>query len=272
LVEGDADARAILAESGRVADGPTTYGVWAARSPEAELRAEPEPGGWRLTGTKAFCSGSGVLDRALVTAEAPDGYRLFDVATDEVAAAPVPGSWPAVGMADSLSETLEFGGASVPPDSAVGPPGFYTDRPGFWFGACGVAACWYGGALGLVGGVMRTLDPDPGDLVLAELGRQSAGLWAMRTLLAEVAASIDADPRDRAGRARERALMLRQVVHRGCAAILRSTSDVGGARPLCHDARQARLAADLHVYLAQHHGGPDALHLGTSALGNRGWI
>ena len=82
LVEGDADARAILAESGRTdADDEVTYGVWAARSPSAELRATPTTEGWLLRGTKAFCSGSGVTDRALVTAEAPDGYRLFDVAT-----------------------------------------------------------------------------------------------------------------------------------------------------------------------------------------------
>ena len=35
LVEGDADARAILAECGRVPDDDATYGVWAARSPGA---------------------------------------------------------------------------------------------------------------------------------------------------------------------------------------------------------------------------------------------
>ena len=44
LVEGDADARAILAESGRgEADPGVTYGVWAARSPAAVLRAPPPP-------------------------------------------------------------------------------------------------------------------------------------------------------------------------------------------------------------------------------------
>jgi alkylation response protein AidB-like acyl-CoA dehydrogenase len=270
LVEGDADARAILAESGRTdADDEVTYGVWAARSPSAELRATPTTEGWLLRGTKAFCSGSGVTDRALVTAEAPDGYRLFDVATADVVVAPVPDSWPAVGMADSASETLVFDSAELPASSAVGPPGFYTDRPGFWFGACGVAACWFGGARGLVDTVVRQLGPDPDQLVLAEVGRQSAGLWAMRQLLTDVAAAIDADPGDRSARARDRSLALRQVVHDGCQALLGSTSAVGGARPLCHDPHQARRAADLHVYLAQHHGGQDAVRLGAVAIGDR---
>ena len=219
LVEGDADARAILAESGRTdTDDGATYGVWAARSPSAELRAVPTTDGWLLRGTKAFCSGSGVIDRALVTAEAPDGYRLFDVATSDVVTSAVPGSWPAVGMADSVSETLVIDGARLPASSAVGPPGFYTDRPGFWFGACGVAACWFGGARGLVRGMVDLLGPDPGQLVLAELGRQAAGLWAMHRLLIDVAEAIDADPDDRSHWARDRSIALRQVVHDGCAA------------------------------------------------------
>ena len=210
-----------------------------------------------------------MIDRALVTAEAPDGYRLFDVATSSVVVSTIHGSWPAVGMADSVSETLVFGGPELPATSAVGPPAFYSDRPGFWFGSCGVAACWFGGAQGLVRGVVRQLDPEPDQLVLAELGRQRSRLWAMSSLLADVAAAIDSDPRDRSGRACERSLALRQVVHDGCEELLGSTAAVGGARPLCHDPAQARRAADLPVYLAQHHGGRDAVRLGTLAFGER---
>jgi alkylation response protein AidB-like acyl-CoA dehydrogenase len=272
LVEGHADALAILEESGMSpVDPAASYGVWAARSSSAELTATPVPGGWRLDGKKAFCSGSGLVRRSLVTAEAPDGYRLFDVATSDVVIATVPDSWPAVGMADSISETLVFGGAVLPDGCAVGPPGFYTDRPGFWFGACGVASCWYGGARGLVQGVLSRLGPEADDLVLSEVGRQSAGLWAMRSVLAEVASAIDGDPLDGSGGARARALALRLAVHDGCQALLTSTAAVGGARSLCHDRRQAQRAADLPVYLAQHHAGPDAVQLGSFAIEGREW-
>ena len=44
LVEGDADARAILAECGRVPRRRTaTYGVWAARSPAPSCGPLPPP-------------------------------------------------------------------------------------------------------------------------------------------------------------------------------------------------------------------------------------
>jgi hypothetical protein len=272
LGEGHADALAILGESGHGLRYPDArYGVWAARAGDGGVTATPVPGGWQLNGQKPFCSGSGILDRALLTAEAPDGYRLFDINTAEVVIGTEPGSWPAVGMADSLSETLVFGGPVVPEAGAVGPPGFYTDRPGFWFGACGVAACWYGGARGLVAGVMEHLGDDPGDLVLSELGRAVSGLRAMDDALKSVASAIDVDPEDRQDNARLRSLAVRQIVHTSCEAILGQTAAAGGARPLCHDRSQARRAADLYVYLAQHHGGIDATSLGRLALERQRW-
>jgi len=267
LGEGHADALAILNESGHGSRySGSSYGVWAARSGADGVTAVPVPGGWILSGRKPFCSGSGVLDRALITAEAPDGYRLFDVATADSVVDTIPNSWPAVGMADSLSRTLAIGGPVVTDDHAIGGPGYYTDRPGFWFGACGVAACWYGGARGLVAGVLETMGDDSGELALMEIGKSLSGLQGMRDSLRSVAKAIDADPEDKRGQARMRALTVRQIVHDACEEILRRTAAAGGARPLCHDAAQARRAADLYVYLAQHHGGADAANLGRLAV------
>jgi hypothetical protein len=273
LAEGHADALAILAESGRAARRPgASYGVWAARGGANGVSATPVARGWKLAGRKPFCSGSGMLERALVTAEAPDGYRLFDVATAEVVVDTVPDSWPAVGMADSESRTLLFGGAVVGEEDAIGPPGFYTDRPGFWFGACGVAACWFGGARGLVSGVVDGLTGEPGALVQMEVGRAVADLRGMHDALQSTAAAIDADPEDKRGRAEGRALVVRQIVHDACERVLSHTAAAGGARPLCLDPTQARRAADLYVYLSQHHGGPDAAHLGRLALADQAWV
>lgn len=272
LGEGHADALAILHESGRGSRHPgSSYGVWAARTGTRGVTAHPVPGGWRLTGSKPFCSGAGILDRALVTAEAPDGYRLFDIATAEIVVDTTPDSWPAVGMADSVSETLIFGGPMISEDDAIGPPGFYTDRPGFWFGASGVAACWYGGARGLVAGVLQSLTGDPGELALMEIGKAASGLQAMRDVLRSVAKAIDLDPEDKHGHAHARALAVRQTVHDFCVGVLGQTAAAGGARPLCHDPVQARRAADLYVYLAQHHGGTDAARLGRMIAGGQRW-
>jgi alkylation response protein AidB-like acyl-CoA dehydrogenase len=273
LAEGHADALSILREAGQPIPAPvSSYGVWAARAGRGETGtvATRVPGGWRLSGTKPYCSGSVHLDRALVTADAPDGYRLFDVSVAEQVVALTPGSWRAVGMADSESETLAFGGPVLPDSAAVGPPDFYLRRPGFWFGSVGVAACWYGGAKGLVDALLAALRDDAGDHALADVGRAVAIVSGLAAYLEHAANAIDADPFDGQGQGHRRALSVREVVHHGCLRALALVAAAGGAGPLCHDTAQARRAADLFVYLAQHHGGRDAAALGQIALDEHG--
>jgi alkylation response protein AidB-like acyl-CoA dehydrogenase len=272
LAEGHSDAIAILAEAAMLpVTNHSTYGVWAARSPGFKTVATRSLGGWRLTGSKAFCSGSSIIDRALVTAEAPDGYRIFDIKVSEQVSNVHEDSWPAVGMADSLSHTLDFEGPIIANEFEVGGPGFYTNRPGFWFGAAGVAACWYGGALGLVESLKNSISTDPNPHVQADLGHAVANIEAMRSLLHSTADAIDADPTDVRQNAHFRGLVARQVIHDRSLDVLARVGSAGGARPLCLDPEQSRRAADLFVYLSQHHGGSDAAELGRLALeGNRG--
>ena len=133
---------AILAELDGPAPPPgSRWGVWAAHPPGPALEAEHSGDRWRLRGTKRYCSGARWCTHALVTADAPDGMRLFAVAADTLA--PVPGSWPATGMAASDTLDVDFDEVRAEP---VGPPGGYIERPGFAHGGVGVAACWYGGA------------------------------------------------------------------------------------------------------------------------------
>jgi hypothetical protein len=272
LVEGHADAMGVLAEAGMKPVEPgATYGVWAARSSRGGTSARLEPDGWHLAGTKPFCSGSGLLDRALVTADTPDGYRLFDIDVGQQVVSAHPDSWQAVGMADSESETLDFGGPAVPRHGAIGGPGFYLERPGFWSGAIGVAACWYGGAVGLVEHLRGTLEPTSSDLVVAEFGHAVAHVGSMHHVLKDASKEIDADPTDRRGRARVRALVARHAVHHGALRVLEHVAAAGGARPLCHDRAQGQRVADLYVYLAQHHGAQDAKELGRMALATKTW-
>ena len=271
LVEGHVDALAILEEAGHESDPSATYGVWAARQPSGGTTARLTADGWRLTGEKSFCSGSTHIARALVTAESDDGYRLFDVPVAENVTGVHAGSWPSVGMADSLSETLDFGGPPVPMSRAVGPPNFYLERPGFWFGATGVAACWYGGARGLVQDVLRSADEPPSELVLAELGHAVAHIDLMRRAIDSAAREIHGDPRDRAGDAKRRALVIRHAVHHAAQQVLMHAAAAGGARPFCLNAEQAQRVADLYVYLAQYHGPHDANVLGHMTLGEWPW-
>jgi len=271
VLEGHADALAILGEADLEPEAGATYGVWAARPPGGGTTARLTTEGWLLAGTKPFCSGSTRLDRALITAECDDGYRLFDISVADQVTKVRPGSWPAVGMADSLSETLDFGGPPVPRERAVGVPGFYLERPGFWFGATGVAACWFGGARGLVEGVLQSMGSHPSDLRVAELGHAVAHVDLMRRTIEQAAREIDADPRDWSRRAKRRALVVRHAVHHAAEQVLVHSAAAGGARPFCHDGEQARRAADLYVYLAQYHGLQDAGVLGAMACEEWPW-
>jgi hypothetical protein len=166
---------------------------------------------------------------------------------------------------------LEFGGPAISEEFVVGPPEFYVHRPGFWFGAAGVAACWYGGAVGLVDDLLEWIGAEPSEFALMDLGFASGSLESMRLVLESAASEIDADPTDELHRAQFRALVTRQIVHDAAVAILNRVSSAGGARPLCHDEGQSRRVADLYIYLSQHHGNVDAAELGRMYARVRSW-
>ncbi|HLH45597.1 MAG TPA: hypothetical protein VKV25_00475, partial [Acidimicrobiales bacterium] len=173
--------------------------------------------------------------------------------------------WPAVGMARSASLAVRFDDVAVGADGAVGEPGFYTDRVGFWWGASGVAACWWGGARGLLDGAGRLLATgEPGPTEMAAYGSAVACGRSIVETLGWAAAVIDA--RTDVETARCTALTTREVVHAGCTRMLELVAAAAGARSLCLDPAQSRRAADLYAYLSQHHPGRDAAELGRSLL------
>jgi len=260
LGEGHADAVAILAELGGPAAEPASrWGVWAAQPPGRGLTATQDERGWRLTGLKQYCSGGRACTRVLVTAAAPDGVRLFAVDTGPLM--PVPGSWPATGMAGSDTLNVEFDDVAAEP---VGPPGGYTGRPGFAHGGVGVAACWYGGARAvadtLLGAARRR---DVGPHALAHLGAADIALTSARAALDQSADEIDADPCDLAGTGPARALRVRAQVEAAATEVMGRVGRALGAGPLAHDEEHGRRVADLTVYLRQHHAERDLAQLGT---------
>lgn len=264
LAEAHADAVAILSELSGPSPGGL-WGVWAAEPPSARVRATQTEQGWVLDGRKAWCSGAALLDHALVTAHADDGRRLF--AIDVGDALPVPDSWAAVGMAASGSIALDLADVTA---VAVGGPEAYLERPGFWHGGAGVAACWYGGALGaarslLAAGRARPLDPH----ALAHLGAVDALVSGLAAHLAVAAAEIDADPVGRS--AQLRAVRLRARAEAGATEVLDRVGRALGAGPLCLDSVQARRAADLPVYLRQSHAERDLADLGELAIQDATW-
>jgi alkylation response protein AidB-like acyl-CoA dehydrogenase len=260
LSEGHADALAILAELG-AAPPPagTRWGVWAAQPVGPGLNARRTTEGWRLDGTKQYCSGARSCTDAVVTATAPDGDRLFAVSTRDLW--PVPGTWPATGMAGSETLDVRFADTAAEP---LGGPGSYTNRPGFAHGGAGVAACWYGGARA-VGMTLRTAaaQRDIGPHALAHLGAVDVALSTARTALDAAAAEIDADPADELDGGRLRALRVRALIEAVATEVMRRVGRALGAGPLCRDEAHSRRVADLTVYLRQHHAERSLADLGA---------
>jgi alkylation response protein AidB-like acyl-CoA dehydrogenase len=266
LAEGHADSLAILTElSGPQPRRGQLWGVWAAQPPGlAGLAAHPTGDIWSLLGEKPYCSGAGVCDAALVTASTAAGNRLFAVVLDQDGVEPLDGTWPALGMAGSDSRTVHFQDVKAVP---VGIAGAYLERPGFWHGAAGVAACWLGGSLGVARALTRAASQRELDQhALAHLGAIDGSMVAMRAVLREAAREFDDDPSDSQGRAALVARRARTVVEEGATTIVTRVGRALGAGPLTRDAAHSRRVADLTVYLRQSHGERDLLDHGQRLL------
>jgi hypothetical protein len=148
LAEAHIDALAILAEAGCAPDPTALYGVWGSEAPNRSLRLECASRGLELSGSKAFCSGAALIDRALVTVSVPE-QRLVDLdLRANMGNMTIDGTaWIASAFAETGTATVEFDRAFITEEQLVERNGWYLERPGFWHGACGPAACWLVGRL-----------------------------------------------------------------------------------------------------------------------------
>lgn len=262
LFEGHTDALAILAETGAPpASEGSRWGTWCAEPPDARVTVETSAYGTRLTGTKAWCSGAAGVTHAVVSCWNAAGEPCLarvNMAQDKVR---VTGEgWHAVGMAASGSVDVRFDGADA---ALIGAPGIYVHRPGFWHGGAGIAACWFGGALGIARMTRQFSGKAPDGHRLAHLGAIDAALAGAAALLRESAAWIDAHPRDDA---RAVALRARLAVEAAAVEVIAHAGRCVGAGPLCRNPRFARAMADLPVFMRQSHAERDLAALGLHIL------
>jgi alkylation response protein AidB-like acyl-CoA dehydrogenase len=133
--EAHADAAAILHElGGKPPEAGQLWGVWAAEARHSALDAtQADTSDCTLNGVKAWCSAASFCTHALVTAQLSDGRRgLYAVTLTDPGIKPLPNSWWNSGMAGSDTRPVQFTQARA---VAVGEPGDYLCRPGFWHGA-----------------------------------------------------------------------------------------------------------------------------------------
>jgi hypothetical protein len=241
------------------AQAGTLYGVWASEIPGEGLKLERSEGGLRVSGSKRFCSGAGIVERALVSTGAPE-FLLLEVDVRPSAEVTLDASGWVTG-AFKMTQTAAVSFDCAPVIAVPGGPRWYVERSGFWNGACGPAACWAGGALGLVDVALRSKRADAH--TLAHLGAMQANAWAMQSWLATAGAEIDAVPRE-AGAAQARALTVRHLVEQACTDTLRRFARAYGPQPLAMDAEVSRRYQELDLYLRQSHAERDLEELGRA--------
>jgi len=258
LFEGHTDALAIMAELGAAdVDPASVWGTWAAEPPSARLELRRGARGPRLTGRKSWCSGAGIVSHALVTAWDGEGRQcLAAVAIGQPGVTVTTDGWHAVGMGRAASGDVLFDAAAA---VEIGIPGQYTGRPGFWQGGCGIAACWYGGAIPFADAVADVVTRRDDPHAAAHLGAIDTALTAARALLIETASWIDEHP---VASAQMQALRSRAAVEEAVSTVLAHAGRALGAGPLCRDAALAQRFADLPVFLRQSHAERDLAELG----------
>lgn len=271
VVEPHVDALAILAQSPDPADleridagDDSTWGVFAAEGPGQRLEARHTGDRWALDGVKPWCSLAADVSHAVVTAWTPSGTRrAFAVALDAIGVEVEPVPWPARGLRAVASGPVRFDGASAVP---VGEDEWYLRRPGFAWGGMGVAACWYGGAVGVARALAaKARERQPDQVALMHLGAVDEALYAARCVLVDAARRIDVAQADGPAGAIA-ALRVRARVADCVEDVLTRVGHALGPAPLCFSEDHTARVADLQVYVRQQHAERDQAALGAALL------
>ncbi|WP_130804010.1 acyl-CoA dehydrogenase family protein [Acinetobacter ihumii] len=242
--ESHLDAISILKELNYSPIPDGLYAVWAAEGPECTLSYEQ---GY-CHGQKTWCSAAKEVDYALMTYRDQDNQSQLVLTNMSNPAIHIDlTGWHAVGMHSTQTAKVEFQHVAAEP---VGKAGDYLNRAGFWHGAAGVAACWYGAATRLADILLASSQIRSSSFQSYYLGQITTQLITTRSLFQKVANQIDRHP----GHPHELMIrVLRAKVEETAQTVLTLTGQALGARPFCENAIFSQLAADLPVFLRQSH-------------------
>jgi alkylation response protein AidB-like acyl-CoA dehydrogenase len=267
MAEAHWDAVAILRENGSNPKSDCLYGVWASERPGQSLTLERNHDSFLINGKKMFCSGAGLVDRALITVGVPEPQLVdVDLRSNARFLQIDDSNWKTNAFRETHTSTVTFQNLPVTPEEIIGAPGWYLQRPGFWHGACGPAACWAGGAAGLVDYANEQSREDPH--TLAHLGAMRASIWASLSYLDSAGREIDAAPQDRES-ALVRALTVRHLIEQACTDILRRLPRAYGPHPVAMDEKISKRYQELDLYLRQSHAERDLEALGRASRSRR---
>jgi alkylation response protein AidB-like acyl-CoA dehydrogenase len=228
------------------------YGVWATEPAPGVLLTQ-DVGRLRLSGKKAFASGAGGLDFALITARsATADRRLVIVAANDPARADLSG-WRVRGMRASQSGTYDLSGVEPCSDDLLGEPGVYDREPRFTSGAWRFTAVQLGGIEALLIELRammneaKTSDPlQRAKFAEAVVASRTAFLWVREAAVRAGEGDPDAIAFSQ---------MTRGVVERAALDVMELVARIIGTRSAFDDQRIDKIIRDLSLYLRQ--AGPD---------------
>ncbi|GAB2532971.1 acyl-CoA dehydrogenase family protein [Spirosoma aerophilum] len=247
------------------------FSVWNTQAVDGVKIHSIGNGRYQLEGSKTFCSGSGFIERPLVTGQllgAPkQGWQMCIIPTERVRPIPQDDSfWQPLGMRASISYKLDFTGVELDEQDLLGQPDDYYRQPYFSGGAIRFAAVQLGGAEALFEATRN---------FLASMGRMDDSF--QRTRLAEMACLIESgnqwistagaktDAWLSSGNEAEKivayANMTRTAIEEICLRIMPLAERSVGARGLMRPLPFERIHRDLTFYLRQP--APDATILDT---------
>jgi alkylation response protein AidB-like acyl-CoA dehydrogenase len=257
LAEAHWDALTILDDMGVTPpQAARIWSVWAAENPRAPLQLQGSGAERELVGSKSWCSGADITTHALLTCEDAQGQPCFAMVDMRAAGITLEDQgWQALGMRHVPTPTVRF---ERTPASWLGARSVYLQRPGFWHGGAGIAACWYGAACEIAQLLRQRLHPDQPHAA-AHLGAMFTQLRAARAMFHQLAQRIDAQPQQPWV---EEVQALRAFVRGLATEIIERSARAMGPGPLCSHAEHAQRCADLAVWCTQQHAEKDEEALG----------
>ncbi len=152
-------------------------------------------------------------------------------------------NWHSAGMRHAATYEIDFDHTPV---WLIGPRSQYLQRPGFWHGGAGIAACWYG-ATTAVANVLRSKLDTAQPHASAHLGAMFIQLSAARAMLHALAARMDAAPQDKH---LEHIYAVRAQVRDVATQVMERSARALGPAPLCMHAEHAQRCADWRICAA----------------------
>jgi len=263
IMEAHWDAIAILQEAQHSILPDTLYAVWASEAPNQVLQLIETSNGPMVSGTKAFCSGAGLIDCALVTVQKPEPRLVlldfkkhpnkFTFSTE---------AWQTSAFSETQTATVEIQGIPVTREDCIGGENWYTERVGFWQGSVNPAACWAGGAAGLLDYAKNSKRMDAH--TLAHLGAMQSNIWTCEAILEKAGHAIDQYP-DISELAQQIGLNARHQIEQLCTDTIRRFARAYGPFPLACDSEISRRYIELDLFLRQCHAERDLESLGKLA-------